>query len=164
MIGLNEYQQKALATAAVKQKNRAGKAWSGLELASELLETAALIVGGITKSQFRPKGKHHEEYREKLRDELGDCLWGIAVVAAMSDLNLADIASQNLSKVGAKHGELGDTLPVLGGARQILGELPKSEGGAKKAFTTCPRCGTGTAFKEGCVSCTAPDCGWSACS
>lgn len=36
MIGLNEYQQKALATAAVKQKNRAGKAWSGLGLASAL--------------------------------------------------------------------------------------------------------------------------------
>lgn len=161
---MNEYQQKALATAAVRQKNRAGKAWAGLELASEILETAALVIGTVTKSQFRPKGKHHDEFLHKLKDELGDCLWGIAVVAAMSDLNLADIASQNLSKVGAKHGELGATIPILGGARQILGELPKSEGGAKKAFTTCPRCGTGTAFKEGCVSCTAPDCGWSVCS
>lgn len=164
MIGLNEYQQKALATAAVRQKNRAGKAWSGLELASELLETAALIVGGITKSQFRPKGKSHDEYKAKLQDELGDCLWGIAVVAAMHDINLADIAGQNLAKVEVKHGGSSLAVPVVGGTGLVSSVLPKSEGGAKKAFTSCPRCGTSTAFKEGCVSCTAPDCGWSACS
>lgn len=168
MSEMNEYQQKALATAAVRQKNRAGKAWAGLELASEILETAALVIGTVTKSQFRPKGKHHDEFLHKLKDELGDCLWGIAVVAAMSDLNLADIASQNLSKVGAKHvgsvavQELGGAGPVPAGTEKPADPFPWLKGN-KKAITNCPKCHAETVFKEGCVSCPAPDCGWSAC-
>lgn len=175
MSEMNEYQQKALATAAVRQKNRAGKAWAGLEFASEILEVAALVVGTVTKSQFRPKGKHHDEFLHKLKDELGDALWGVAVLAGAYDINLQDLAEKNLEKVGQKHADLGGKdgrstpVQVVEGAGQVAGATEKPADafpwlkGNKKAITNCPKCHAETVFKEGCVSCPAPDCGWSAC-
>lgn len=175
MLNLNEYQQRALATAAVRQKNRAGRAWAGLEFASEILEVAALVVGTVTKSQFRPKGKQHEEFLVKLKDELGDALWGVAVLAGMYDINLQTLAEKNLEKVGQKHADLGGD-HGRSAAIQVVehpGAVAPAEGkpenpfpwltGNKKAITACPKCGTATVFRENCVSCPAPDCGWSAC-
>jgi NTP pyrophosphatase (non-canonical NTP hydrolase) len=170
MSEMNEYQQKALATAAVRQKNRAGKAWAALEFASEALELNALIVSGVTKAQFRPKGKAHKEFVQRLRDELGDMLWTISVLAGVHDINLSDLAAENLAKVGVKHGDLGSpALQVVEHAPAVAGPAAKPEDpfpwlkGNKKAITSCPQCGTPTVFKEGCVSCPAPDCGFSAC-
>ncbi len=175
MSEMNEYQQKALATAAVRQKNRAGKAWAALEFASEALELNALIVSGVTKAQFRPKGKEHKEFLKRLHDELGDMLWTVAVLAGVHDINLSELAASNLAKVGAKHADLGGdhgrgkALQVVGDAPTVAGPTGKPEtpfpwlAGNKKAITSCPKCGSPTVFKEGCVSCPAPDCGWSAC-
>ena len=53
----DDYQARAILTAAVKQNGRARKAHAGLEFASEALELAALVTSNVTKSQFRPKGK-----------------------------------------------------------------------------------------------------------
>ncbi len=171
MSEMNEYQHKALATAAVRQKNRAGKAWAALEFASEALELNALIVSGVTKAQFRPKGKAHDEFVTKLKDELGDMLWTVAVLAGMHDINLSDLAAANLSKVGVKHGDLGGKpLQVVEHSGTVAANPPKPENpfpwitGNKKAIKNCPKCHTETIFREGCVSCPAPECGWSGCS
>jgi NTP pyrophosphatase (non-canonical NTP hydrolase) len=174
----DDYQHKALATAAVRQKGRAGKTWAALEFGSEALELAALITSTVCKSQFRPKGKEEQEFKLKLEDELGDALWTIAVLSAQFDISLGKLAQQNLSKVGHKHADIagkvekGDKdggnkiLPVVEGPRGIHPKpkdpFPWTKGN-KKAIKNCPKCGTETAFKEGCVSCQAPDCGWSAC-
>jgi NTP pyrophosphatase (non-canonical NTP hydrolase) len=46
-------------------------------------------------------GSAHENFAEEVREELGDLLWYIAIVAKRFDLSLSDIASRNLVK--AKH-------------------------------------------------------------
>jgi NTP pyrophosphatase (non-canonical NTP hydrolase) len=152
----DDYQHKAMATAAVRQKNRAGKAWAGLEFASESLELAALITSAVTKSQFRPKGKPEAEFVHKMSDELGDALWTIAAIAFMFDIPLSRLAQSNLAKVGAKHESLTKT------PAKPADPFPWIKG-AKKAIKNCPKCHTETVFREGCVSCPTPSCGWSAC-
>jgi NTP pyrophosphatase (non-canonical NTP hydrolase) len=158
-ISFDEYQHKAMGTAAVRQKGRAGKAWAGLEFSSEALELAALITSYITKSQFRPKGKAEEEFKVKLKDELGDALWTITAIAYMFDFPLGELAESNLAKVGTKHVDL---KKETADPAKPKDPFPWVKGN-KKNIKTCPTCGSPTKFEEGCVSCTAPDCGWSAC-
>jgi hypothetical protein len=167
-MDMNEYQARAVLTSAVKGEGRARKTHAGLELASELLELGALLVSSITKSQFRPKGKSDEEYRTKVLDELSDHLWNLANTAASFGFQLSDVAKHNLSKVGGKHADLlgNGVVPKL----ESPGRIPaKPEDpfpwvkGNKKSIKTCPKCAVETVFKEGCVSCPAPDCGWSSC-
>ena len=174
----DDYQHKCLATAAVRQGGRAGKVWAACEFASEALELMALIVSGITKSQFRPK-KQEAEYVAKLEDELGDLFYGMAVVAGNMDVPLSRIVQQNLRKISARYSAgagnvaKGDT---NGGGKAVhvvegsgrLPEKPKdpfpwASKGAKRAIKVCPKCGSETKFQEGCVSCISPGCGWAAC-
>lgn len=148
------YQHRAMATAAVRQKNRAGKAWAALEFSSEALELAALITSGVTKGQFRPKGKPEAEFVARLKDELGDALWTLSALAYMFDLSLAKIAKENLEKVRGKHSTLKTT------TSKPADPFPWVKN--KKAVTACPSChGTELNRAEGCVTCVK--CGWSVC-
>lgn len=43
--------------------------------------------------------------REKLLDELGDCLWYLSMLAAAVDMSLSDIAQYNIVKLRARYPE-----------------------------------------------------------
>lgn len=150
----DSYQARAMATAAVRSKHRAGKAWAALEFSSEALELAALITSGVTKGQFRPKGKPEAEFVAKLKDELGDALWTLSALAYMFDLSLSAVAQTNLEKVSGKHSSLKMT------TAKPADPFPWAKN--KKAVTACPSChGAELNQAEGCVTCV--NCNWSVC-
>lgn len=155
-MDFDTYQMRTGATAAVRQTDRAGKAWATLELAGELLEAGSRLVGTATKALFRPKGKALDEYAAHIKDEAGDVLWCVARVCEMFGFRLSEVAQSNLDKVGVKHAQLTSPPPV---APVKKGTLP----GAKKDITECPSCHNKELAREsGCVTCKA--CAWSACS
>lgn len=173
---LDEYQARAVLTAAVKSRGRAEKAWAGLELASEVLELSALLVSNVTKSQFRPKNTTQEEFTARIKDELGDLQYNVAALAKAFGFTLSEIASANLEKVSGKHKDLKENdhggegwgrLPKKPAGTGRLPEKPQDPfpwtKGNKKAIKNCPKCGTETKFQEGCVACQSVGCGWSAC-
>lgn len=49
-------------------------------------------------------GTAHILYQERIREELGDLLWYVASVAAMSGLELSDVAATNLAKIKERWG------------------------------------------------------------
>ena len=49
--------------------------------------------------------------------------------------------------------------PLPGGARSTETKTDQKAGGSE----SCPECGSSLTFREGCMACTNPGCGWSAC-
>lgn len=93
---LNEYQALARET-AVYPKDCA-IAYTLLGLCGEAGEAA-----NIFKKVLRDDdGKLTDEKFSKLRDELGDILWYLAMLAHELGISLEDIAKNNLSKLAAR--------------------------------------------------------------
>lgn len=95
-MDFNEYQQKALRTAGVKDKD--GLILNGvMGLAGESGE----CIDIVKKYLFQG----HTLNREKMLDELGDVLWYIAITAEGLGLEMADIATYNIDKLTKRYPE-----------------------------------------------------------
>jgi NTP pyrophosphatase (non-canonical NTP hydrolase) len=97
-VDLDEYQQQALTTDVLPR--------TGDIDANDLhLPLMGLVgeVGGIA-AEVKKRARDAVGYvgfREELREELGDALWYLAVVAERAGLSLADVAEANLTKTRA---------------------------------------------------------------
>jgi NTP pyrophosphatase (non-canonical NTP hydrolase) len=99
----DDYQKTAQATAIYDRRYRV--TYPALGLASEAGE-----VAGKVKKVLRDKdGAFAPEQIQALKDELGDVLWYVAVLAADLDLSLDQIAADNLAKLRSRQvrGRLG---------------------------------------------------------
>lgn len=102
-MDLDDYQRAARRTALYGEGNRV--VYPALGLASE----AGEVAGKIKKVLRDQGGDFARVPREAIRDELGDVLWYVAVLAADLGLSLDDIASRNVEKLASREarGRLG---------------------------------------------------------
>jgi len=93
--GLDGYQERALETARFPDIGGHRCVYPALGLANESGE----VLGKI-KKLFRDRGGEvTPQFREKLRQELGDVLWYVAVLADAFDLRFSEVAEANLEKL-----------------------------------------------------------------
>ncbi len=88
-----------------------------IPLAGLASETGELL--GEYKKYLRD-GESHMLFKKRLAEELGDLLWYVANVATKFDLELADVAEQNLAKAEGRFGDLPVRAPFDAG-------LPENE-------------------------------------
>jgi NTP pyrophosphatase (non-canonical NTP hydrolase) len=94
---LDAYQEAARKTAIYEARHKV--VYPALGLASEAGE-----VAGKVKKVLRDRGGAFEaEQIEALKDELGDVLWYVAVLAADLGLSLDAIAEGNVAKLASRH-------------------------------------------------------------
>jgi len=90
------YQEAARRTAIYADRHRV--VYPALGLASE----AGEVAGKIKKVLRDQDGDFERAPLEAIRDELGDVLWYVAVLAADLGLSLEEIAADNLAKLAAR--------------------------------------------------------------
>lgn len=93
--GLDAYQEGALETAVFPDIGGERCLYPALGLANE----AGEVLGKLKKLYRDRGGEPDPEFRERLRSELGDVLWYVAVLADAFDLTLSEIAGENLRKL-----------------------------------------------------------------
>lgn len=106
-MGLEQYQAKALSTVVFPEEW--GIVYTALKLSGEAGEVAEEVGKAIRAGELvYPMGSGPEKLREALRDELGDVLWYVAVLAHQLNYSLEEIATANLAKLQARkqRGEL----------------------------------------------------------
>jgi NTP pyrophosphatase (non-canonical NTP hydrolase) len=91
--GLFSIYQAVAKTTAIYPKE-IGLAYVALGLTGEAGELANKI-----KKIFRDNLEIDNELREKLSNEIGDCLWYISALCTELNLSLTDVANQNLEKL-----------------------------------------------------------------
>ena len=91
---LNDYQNKALESVAITDKNIAALAHRTLGLSGE----AGVLANTIKKIIRDKQGKLSEEDTIFVREKLGDVLYYAAVLADYAELSLDEIALKNLEK------------------------------------------------------------------
>lgn len=74
-----------------------------IPLAGLASETGELL--GEYKKYLRD-GESHKLFKERLAEEVGDLLWYVANMATKFDLDLAQVAEQNLAKCAGRWGDL----------------------------------------------------------
>ena len=102
-MDINEYQQKARSTAIYPDAGR-NMIYPTLGLAGEAGEVAEKV-----KKVIRDKGGIFDnETRAAISKELGDVLWYVAQIASELDLDLSNVAQNNLDKLAdrAQRGQL----------------------------------------------------------
>jgi NTP pyrophosphatase (non-canonical NTP hydrolase) len=92
----DDYQQAALRTAIYAERHRV--IYPALGLASE----AGEVAGKIKKVLRDQDGDFATAPIEAIKDELGDVLWYVAVLAADLGLSLEQIAADNVAKLAAR--------------------------------------------------------------
>jgi len=97
-MNFKEYQKKALTTAMHPKKYKI--IYPAIGLGNE----AGEVLGKIKKWMRGDdgKGKMSSERKEKLKGELGDVLWYLAVLADELDFSFDDIAKDNLKKLKSR--------------------------------------------------------------
>jgi NTP pyrophosphatase (non-canonical NTP hydrolase) len=95
-MDLNDYQRAARRTAIYAERHRV--LYPALGLASE----AGEVAGKIKKVLRDQDGDFAKAPVEAIKDELGDVLWYVAVLAGDLGLALDDIAAANLSKLSSR--------------------------------------------------------------
>ncbi|MBD3264439.1 MAG: hypothetical protein GF375_04980 [Candidatus Omnitrophica bacterium] len=104
----SQYQQKAYETAVYPEK------YMIIYPALALAEEAGEVAGLVGKALRDCNGELDAERKARVSKELGDVLWQLAAVATDCELNLDDIAYENLEKLakrkkeGKLHGEGSD--------------------------------------------------------
>lgn len=107
-LSLNEYQQRAAQTAIYPGKGTAlGLMYCALKLNGEAGEVAENVGKAIRDDNLMTKvdifafvpNEVKAERRAKLKKELGDTLWYIAMAAQELGFSLAEIAGDNLVKL-----------------------------------------------------------------
>jgi len=94
-MDLNEYQKRALDTAKFEEKFKV--IYPALGLGSEAGE-----VLGKVKKWLRGDGGMNEERKQAIKEELGDVLWYVAVLANDLDFKLEDVAKLNIEKLKSR--------------------------------------------------------------
>lgn len=97
---LREYQERAKRT---DRNPGADEQARMIPLAGLASETGELL--GEYKKYLRD-GESHKLFKDRLAEEVGDLLWYVANVATKFDLDLAQVAAQNLSKCEKRWGHL----------------------------------------------------------
>lgn len=93
-MDIDDFQKQALDSIAIREKNVDALAHRGFGLTGE-----AGHVADILKKIIRDKnGSADDEDLEQLKKRLGDTLYYIAVLAEYYDLDLSEIANQNLKQ------------------------------------------------------------------
>lgn len=94
----NEYQKKALTTAGYDEKYKI--IYPAIGLGNE----AGEVLGKVKKWLRGDDGEGmiSDERKSALKDELGDVLWYIAVLAKDLDIDLGDIAQANVTKLQSR--------------------------------------------------------------
>jgi NTP pyrophosphatase (non-canonical NTP hydrolase) len=93
---LDAYQEAARKTAIYEERHKV--VYPALGLASEAGE-----VAGKVKKVLRDRGGAFDpEQIEALKDELGDVLWYVAVLAADLGLSLETVAADNVAKLASR--------------------------------------------------------------
>ena len=95
-MDLNDYQQAARRTAIYAAHHRV--LYPALGLASE----AGEVAGKIKKVLRDQSGDFARAPIEAIKDELGDVLWYVAVLASDLGLSLDEVAAANLSKLASR--------------------------------------------------------------
>lgn len=70
-----------------------------LDAAAGLAEEAGEILGVVRKHAYQSR----ELDRDKLKIELGDALWCLAMTARSAGIMLEDVAAANVAKLGARY-------------------------------------------------------------
>lgn len=102
-MDLHTYQKRASKT----DKNPADDSHDQKSVMIPLLGLAG--EAGELLSEYKKylrDGDSHRLFRERFAEELGDLLWYLANVATKFDLNLAEIADQNLAKCEQRFGKV----------------------------------------------------------
>ncbi|PIP68887.1 hypothetical protein CO033_00905 [Candidatus Nomurabacteria bacterium CG_4_9_14_0_2_um_filter_32_10] len=95
---LKEYQKKALITAFHPKKYKV--IYPALGLGNESGEVMGKIKKWLRGDDG--KGKMSKERKESLKEELGDVLWYLAVLAHDLGISLDDIAKTNIDKLQSR--------------------------------------------------------------
>ncbi len=91
---LNDFQLQALRSVAITDKTVAALAHRSLGLSGE----AGVVANNVKKVIRDKQGKLSADDIAQLKEKLGDVLYYVAVLAEYADLNLEDIAQQNITK------------------------------------------------------------------
>ena len=92
-MNFNEYQQQAFSTAMYPQKG-ANPYYPALGLGE-----CGEVQGKVKKIMRDDGGVITDEKRQAIKDELGDVMWYVAVLAIEMGLTLQDIADSNVKKL-----------------------------------------------------------------
>ena len=92
---LNEYQNEATKTAVLDHVGVDPVVFLGLCLSGEVGE----VNQKIKKALFANEDLHSVNFKENISHELGDVLWYLSQLAKQLNLNLEEIAKDNLLKV-----------------------------------------------------------------
>lgn len=106
---LNEYQYEAQKVSTWAPGGEKSSAYYALKLNGEAGEVAELI-GKAWRGDYGPTEvmsieaifKANPELKNKLVRELGDVLWYVQKLASKIDIQLADVARENLNKLQAR--------------------------------------------------------------
>lgn len=93
LLTMDFYQKKAVATAIYGEGNAV--TYPALGLANE----AGEVLGKIKKVLRDKEGIFNEENNKEIGDEIGDVLWYIAALCRDLNLNMGQIAFNNLLKL-----------------------------------------------------------------
>ncbi len=96
-LSLNDYQQLALRTAGNHGDFDRTLMYTALGLNGE----AGEVAEKIKKAFFHG----HDLDRDKLKKELGDVLWYVAVMADALDMPLGEVAQHNIDKLARRYPE-----------------------------------------------------------
>ncbi len=98
MLNFSDYQLGAAKTAIYPGRGEGNWIYPALGLAGETGE----ICEKIKKALRDDSGKMTDERKAALRKEIGDVLWYIATLCTELDLELEEVAEENLAKLAAR--------------------------------------------------------------
>ena len=101
MITFKEYQARAFTTAVYPNKGKGNWTYAMLDLAGETGETSEKLKKAIRDDG----GIITEDRRAAIKKELGDVLWYIAALSTELNLDLQEVAEENLSKLAKRKEE-----------------------------------------------------------
>lgn len=101
MLTFTQYQNKAVETATFPEDP------TGLnnlqDYVNEFVSEAGEVVGAVKRIRRDDGGVLTIERRDKIIDELGDALWGMAGIAHAIGVSLEHVAMMNNIKLGDRH-------------------------------------------------------------
>lgn len=97
-MSLDEYQKAALRTARVNEADKCDP----LDLARDALGVAG-EAGEVADLVKKVVGHGHDLDRDKVKKELGDVLWYVAVLAHRVGFTLEHVAEANVEKLRARY-------------------------------------------------------------
>jgi NTP pyrophosphatase (non-canonical NTP hydrolase) len=111
-MDLNDFQLAALLT------DNTGESYRESEGRKDIIVALLGIAGelGTLATAYKKllrDGPAYHLYRDNVREELGDLLWYLAIVAHKFDLQLSDIAQSNLTKTTARWGTVPSRIAIL---------------------------------------------------